>query len=171
MVWMKLLLEDLGFPILLPVRLWCDNQAAVHIAKNPVFHEWTKHIEIDCHFLRDKVKEKFISLEHVRSADQVADILTKPLNTHTASISTVQAMSCIISSIAWGGVLNEYCIKSVSLLYLLLCYSILYILHLLGSLLADCILVYLMCDKHLVCCNNLCLYTSESLRWKSSPFP
>lgn len=58
LVWMKQLLRELGFPMSGPMNLWCDNQAAIYIASNPVFHERTKYIEIDCHYVRNKVKEK-----------------------------------------------------------------------------------------------------------------
>jgi len=52
--WLVRLLSELGVPQLQPVTLHCDNQSALQIAKNPVFHERTKHIEIDCHFTREK---------------------------------------------------------------------------------------------------------------------
>ena len=55
--WLVRLLEELGINNLIRVTLNCDNQLALNIARNPVFHEITKHIEIDCHFTREKVLE------------------------------------------------------------------------------------------------------------------
>lgn len=49
LVWLKMLLEELGFTVDKPMVLWCDYQAAFHIAKNPLFHERTKNIKVDCH--------------------------------------------------------------------------------------------------------------------------
>ena len=77
--WLVRLLTELGVTNLQPVTLYCDNQSAIHIGKNPVFHERTKHIEIDCHFTRDKVLEGLIQLTYTPSADQLADIMTKAL--------------------------------------------------------------------------------------------
>lgn len=66
------------------MKVWCDNQSTIYIATNLVLHEQTKHIEIDCHYVRDKVKETIISLQHIITKVQVADILTKALPGHTA---------------------------------------------------------------------------------------
>ena len=77
--WLVRLLIELGVTNLQPVTLYCDNQRAIHIGKNPVFHECTKHIEIDCHFTREKVLEGLIQLTYTPSAEQLTDIMTKAL--------------------------------------------------------------------------------------------
>ena len=56
--------------------------AAAYLAANPVFHAWTKHIEIDCHFVREQVKLKNLRIGYLATKDQMADILTKALPKH-----------------------------------------------------------------------------------------
>ena len=55
LIWLKSLLHDLGVSHPQPMQLYCDNKAALHIAANTVFNERTKHIELDCHFVREKI--------------------------------------------------------------------------------------------------------------------
>lgn len=77
LIWLAVLLRDLHCPLTGPATLFCDNQYALHVASNPVFHERTKHIEIDCHVVREKLLSGFLKIMHVRSENQLADILTK----------------------------------------------------------------------------------------------
>jgi len=77
--WLVSLLQELGVTQLRPVTLHCDNQSALHIDRNPVFHERTKHIEVDCHFTRDKVMEGLLQLSYLPIHSPLADVLTKIL--------------------------------------------------------------------------------------------
>ncbi|GFR97941.1 polyprotein [Elysia marginata] len=61
--------------------LYCDNQGAIALAKNPVKHQRSKHIDIKYHFIRDEVNHKGLELLYVPSENNVADIITKPLST------------------------------------------------------------------------------------------
>ncbi|CAH9097348.1 unnamed protein product [Cuscuta epithymum] len=79
LIWLRNLLHSLGVTQSGPVRLFCDNQAALHIASNPVYHERTKHIELDCHFIRDHIQADTIAPSYTSTIDQPADLLTKAL--------------------------------------------------------------------------------------------
>lgn len=78
-VWLRNLLAELQSEQHGPVAFFCDSTAAIHIATNSVFHERTKHIELDCHQVRERVVRGFIKLLHVRTTNQLADIFTKAL--------------------------------------------------------------------------------------------
>ena len=79
LMWIKYLLEKLRFVVKLPMTMHCDNQAAIYIASNPVFHEQTKHIEVDCHITREKVEDGVITTPYVSTRVQIVDMFTKNL--------------------------------------------------------------------------------------------
>ena len=77
LTWLKALLKDFGIESSSPITMHCDNQAAIHIATNSVFHERTKHIEVDCHKVREKIEEGMILPCYTDTKDNLADIFTK----------------------------------------------------------------------------------------------
>ncbi|RVX10177.1 Retrovirus-related Pol polyprotein from transposon RE1 [Vitis vinifera] len=79
LIWLRQLLQELRFGKDEQIKLICDNQVALHIASNPVFHERTKHIKVDYHFIREKIASGCVATSFVNSNDQLADIFTKSL--------------------------------------------------------------------------------------------
>ena len=93
-IWLKKLLSELHFPQKKACKLFCDNKEAISISENPVQHDQTKHVEIDRHFIKEKLEKKIISLPFVRSKDQLADILTQAV--------TSEAFEQILSMLGIG---------------------------------------------------------------------
>jgi hypothetical protein len=81
LLWLRVLLSELGLFDGAPLQLYCNNQAAINIVHNPVQHDRTKHIEIDRHFIKEKLDEEMLHVSYVKSVDQLADILTKGVST------------------------------------------------------------------------------------------
>ena len=77
--WTRMLLQDFGLFLPHPPFLQCDNVSALAIATNPVFHARTKHIEVDYHFVREKVLRRDVMLKFISTHDQLADLFTKSL--------------------------------------------------------------------------------------------
>ncbi|KAK1618045.1 hypothetical protein QYE76_023562 [Lolium multiflorum] len=77
--WIQSVLRELGVHQPRPPVLWCDNLGATYLSANPVFHARTKHIEIDFHFVREKVALGALHVRFIASADQIADVFTKPV--------------------------------------------------------------------------------------------
>ena len=81
-LWMKILLRELGYDSTDPIKLFCDNKAAINMAHNPVLHDWTKHNEIDKHLIKEKLHKGIICTPYVRTRDQLANIFTKGVATN-----------------------------------------------------------------------------------------
>ncbi|CAN1319888.1 Retrovirus-related Pol polyprotein from transposon TNT 1-94 [Linum perenne] len=78
-IWIKRLLDELKLVTPTPIRLYCDNKSAVAIAHNPVLHDRTKHVEIDKHFIKEKLDSGLICMPYIATTNQIADIFTKSL--------------------------------------------------------------------------------------------
>ncbi|KAM1687291.1 hypothetical protein ACFX2K_035286 [Malus domestica] len=94
LIWLKGLLSELGFTSMTHMSLYYDNQAAMHITSNLVFHERTKHIEVDCHYIRAQIQSKVIDTVFTRNHDQLADLFTKALD-----FTQFQRLLCKLGSI------------------------------------------------------------------------
>lgn len=79
LVWLQRLLKELGAQARLLMDLHCDNKAAMEIASNPMYHARTKQIEIDCHFIRERLQKGMINTEYIASKEQMTYIFTNAL--------------------------------------------------------------------------------------------
>jgi histone deacetylase 1/2 len=85
-MWIQTLLYELGIQTPQAAKLWCDNIGAKYLSANPVFHARTKHIEVDYHFVRERVARRLLEIEYISTKDQVADGFTKPLTVRQMEI-------------------------------------------------------------------------------------
>lgn len=76
-IWLRRLINKLGFGINQPTYIGCDNQSNIKIAKDPMFHDKTKHFEVDWHFTRQMIEDRIIKVEFVPTSEQPADILNQ----------------------------------------------------------------------------------------------
>nr|GEW25231.1 putative copia-type protein [Tanacetum cinerariifolium] len=80
-LWIRKLVSKIGFPPRGSTQIMCDNKAAIQISKNHVQHDRTKHVEVDRHFIKEKLEAGIIELPFVKSSNQLADILTNAVGT------------------------------------------------------------------------------------------
>ncbi|KAH7529269.1 hypothetical protein FEM48_Zijuj05G0166500 [Ziziphus jujuba var. spinosa] len=81
-IWLLDLLTELDFSKTAPTPLHADNTNAIQITANPLYHEYTKHIEVDCHSIHEAFEAHVITFPHIPTALQIADIFTKALTRH-----------------------------------------------------------------------------------------
>jgi hypothetical protein len=99
LLWITYTMSDFGEEYT-HVPLQCDSTSAISVAKNPVLHSKTKHLEVRYHFLRDNIEKGKIALTHVPTHDQLADILTKPLDQETYTRLRGGAW-CVFDFLSW----------------------------------------------------------------------
>jgi len=85
-LWLHYLLTNLCFSPSSVTTIWCNNLGATYLSANPIFHARTKHVEVDYHFVRDRVAKKEIQIHFISSKDQLADVFTKPLSYSTFAL-------------------------------------------------------------------------------------
>lgn len=83
LIWVKMLMKDLGFSVNNPMNLFCNNKAAIDIAHNPMQIDRIKHTEGDRHFIKEKLSDKQICMSYVPSGNQLAEFLKGLLTKHS----------------------------------------------------------------------------------------
>lgn len=106
LIWLHGLMQDLKVSIPLPMDLFCDNLSSKYIVENKVFQERTKHLKVDCHFIRDYVDSNFTNIHHIQTFVQLVDILTKPLAAPQHKFFADKLGLVCTSPQAWGGILS-----------------------------------------------------------------
>ncbi len=104
--WVTFLLEDLDITTHSTKNLYCDSQSARHIAQNHSFHERTKHLDIDCHVVRERLQQGLFNLLPISTENQPADLLTKPVDNDVFYRLLHKLGVLNIHAPAWGGILS-----------------------------------------------------------------
>lgn len=96
-IWLRNILNEIGYPQKKPTTIFCDNQAAISLSRNPEFHSRSKHVDIHYQFIRLQVELGTIQLKFISSAEMAADGLTKPLSRqkHEAFIEFMEGKNII----------------------------------------------------------------------------
>lgn len=82
-IWCRRCLQDIGQKQSSPTRICCDNQGALALTANPVFHARTKHVEVQHHFIRDAIQRGEVTMEYIHTTKNLSDMLTKSLPAET----------------------------------------------------------------------------------------
>jgi len=104
--WLRQLLQELHHPLTKSTLVYCDNVSAVYLSTNPVQHQRTKHVEIDLHFVRERVVVGDVRVLHIPTTSQFADIFTKglPTSVFTEFRSSLNICSFDVPTAEGGGV-------------------------------------------------------------------
>ncbi|CAM8920980.1 unnamed protein product [Rhodiola kirilowii] len=107
LAWLVCLLSDFQITVSTPIPLYCDSNAAMHIARNPIFHERTKHVELDCHIVRQYITSGLLYFRFIKSIEQPADLFTKPLSAdHLSRLSSKLNVSNLLHMLSLKGVMR-----------------------------------------------------------------
>jgi hypothetical protein len=120
-------ISDIHITFTKPTSLSCDNKSAIHLAHNPTFHERTKHIEIDCHLIREKIERCLIKLFPISSTAQIADMLTKPLFKpafETLLYPSLASSTCIVQLVGEYQIYKIRIIDCIRCILLPLCWVV-----------------------------------------------
>ncbi|KAJ0912392.1 putative RNA-directed DNA polymerase [Helianthus annuus] len=121
LMWLVNLLKELHVEVKLHVSLYCDNSVALSIAANPVFHDRTKHFEIDLFFLREKIQAGIVKTVGIKTDKQIADIFTKGLliDQHRLICKSLNMLDMFSNKSEGGGVKNNYIYLSLLLPFII----------------------------------------------------
>lgn len=100
-MWLRQILSKFGFEQQLPTTLWCDNQSAIQLAKEPVQHQCSKHIELQMHFVQKLLQDHVLEVLYCSTYDQVANIFTKTLT--EAKFTKLRSMLGVQEVVLKGG--------------------------------------------------------------------